>query len=618
MESAGNSARGVAWDLADLYASPADPALSGDLEEARRRAEAFARRYRGTIDVPGGPPPDHLAAAVAEYEAIAELAAKPGAYAQLLHAADSRPPGHGALVALTQERGSAVRTLLLFFELEWLALPDAAAQPAAASEACRRHRHFLETLRRYKPHTLSEPEERVLEEKANTSTRAFNRLFDDLLGSLQFEIELDGGVRQLNESAALALLSDSRRPVRRAAASSLTAGLRTNHRVLTFIFNTLVNDHAIEDRLRGYTDPMQARHLANQIDAATVGALVDACEGASPMVASYYELKRAILGLDRLYDYDRYAPLFAADPLLSWSDCRDLVLDAYRDFSPRAADIASDFFARRWIDAEPRDGKRGGAFSASTVPAVHPYVMVNYTGRARDAMTVAHELGHAVHQSLARPQGYLQCDTPLTMAETASVFGEMLVFDRLRRMETDPRQRLALLCEKLEESFATVFRQITLTRFEEALHRARRGEGELSPERIGDLWMAANAAMYGDGVTLTDDYRWWWAYISHFVHAPFYCYAYGFGELLVLALYELYQQEGAAFVPRYLDMLAAGGSASPTELLRRMGIHVETPDVWQRGLGVLQRLLAEASALATDLGLCAARGGAAAGRPAAT
>jgi len=315
-------------------------------------------------------------------------------------------------------------------------------------------------------------------------------------------------------------------------------------------------------------------------------------------VQRYYRLKSRLLGISDLADYDRYAPVVADESTVSWPHCREIVLAAYGEFAPRMADIADEFFERRWIDAEARHGKRGGAFSASTVPSVHPYVLVNYTGRMHDVMTVAHELGHGVHQYLSRPQGYLQADTPLTMAETASVFGEMLVFEHLLRGVSDPRTRLGMLCNKIEDTIATVFRQATLTRFEQQIHAARRAEGELSRERICSIWQTTNAALYGDAVTLTDNYRWWWAYIPHFIHTPFYCYAYSFGELLVLALYEKYRREGRSFVPKYLDLLAAGGSDTPQNLLRRVEVDIDDPQFWNLGLEPLGKMVAEAEQLA--------------------
>ncbi|MFN8644785.1 MAG: M3 family oligoendopeptidase [Candidatus Binatia bacterium] len=592
---------GVTWDLSDLYEGPNDAALERDLDGALERARAFAARYRGTIDVPDGPAPEWVAAALAELESIVEQADRPAVYAGLLHAANARPPVHGALLARTQERGSAIRNQLVFFDLEWLALDQVRAAPVIAAPACARWRHYLEAQRRYRPHTLSEREETLLEETANTGRRAFHRLFDETLSAMTFTVELDGAPRELNESGVLALLHDGRREVRRRAARALSDGLRRQAPLLTFIFNTVAQDHALIDRLRGYPTPMAARHLDNEIDAATVDALIDACEASADLVSAYYRLKRRVLGLEVLYDWDRYAPAELDAAVVPWPDARDLVLDAYGDFSPRLREVAARFFTGGWIDAAVRDGKRGGAFSASAVPSVHPYVLLNYLGQPRDVMTLAHELGHGVHQYLSRERGYLQADTALTMAETASVFGELLVFEALRRREQSPRARLALLCSFIDDTFATVFRQIALTRFEQELHAARRRSGELSSQQLGEIWLAVNASLYGDAVTLTDDYRWWWAYIPHFIHSPFYCYAYSFGQLLVLALYELYVEQGAAFVPRYLALLAAGGSEAPAVLLQRLGVDVQQPQFWQRGLRVIRRLVEEARELADDV-----------------
>jgi oligoendopeptidase F len=596
-----NLAAGVTWDLSDLYAGPDDPRLVRDLEAALQAARRFGETYRGRINAPTGLSPTVLAEAVTAMEAILEQAGKACAYAELLHAADVTPPAHGALVALTQEQASAVRREILFFELEWLAVDEAVAQRLLADPACAARRHFLSSLRRYRPHVLSEPEEKILEETANTGSRAFSRLFDEVLSSMEFEVDVEETRQRLNESGVLTLLYDNRREVRRTAAEALTRGLQDNQLLLGFIFNTLVQDHAIDDRLRTYQDPMAARHLANEISGDTVAALMEACEASHDVVRRYYRLKRRLLRLDELADYDRYAPLAVDKTVVAWPRCREMVLAAYDAFSPRLAEIATAFFDQRWIDAEVRSGKRGGAFSASTVPSAHPYVLVNYAGRPNDVTTVAHELGHGVHQYLARPRGYIEADTPLVMAETASVFGEMLVFEHLLREVADPEARLGLVCTKIEDAIATVFRQVALTRFEEKLHRARRGCGELPREDICTLWMEANAALYGDSVALTQGYRWWWAYIPHFVHSPFYCYAYGFGELLVLALYETYRREGAPFVAKYLDLLAAGGSDTPANLLRKFDIDVTDPGFWNLGLDPLRQMVAEAERLAGEL-----------------
>jgi len=589
-------ADGVAWDLTDLYEDARDPRIAGDLARALEQAREFATRYRGRIQAPDLDATT-LVAAVQTFESILETIGKACVYASLRHAADSAPAEHGALLAMTQEKASEIRQHLLFFDLEWMAVPDEVALPLIADPSCARYRHYLSSSRRYRPHMLSEAEERILEEKSNTGGRAFSRLFDEVTSAMRFQIEIDGTTTEMNESGVLALLHDERRAVRKNAAETLTRGLRSNELVIGYIFNTLTHDHASDDRLRSYPNPMQSRHLANEINAETVAALMSATESHHGAVHRYYRLKRDLLGFDEIYDYDRYAPIAKHEELVPWSECRRTVLDAYAAFSPQMAEIAELFFTKNWIDAEMRPAKRGGAFSSSTIPSAHPYVLVNYTGQTHDVMTVAHELGHGVHQYLSRRHGYLQADTPLTTAETASIFGEMLVFDALLQKVDTPQQRLALLCHRIEDTIGTVFRQIAMTRFEEQLHAARRQEGELARERICDLWESANRNLYGDSVTLTPDYRWWWTYIPHFIHTPFYCYAYGFGDLLVMALYEMFRREGRPFVDRYLALLEAGGSDTPANLLQRVGVNVEDPGFWELGLAPFTKMVDEAAAL---------------------
>ena len=588
----------VRWNLAHLYPDPAEDVIDRDLDDSLRRAEAFAARYRGRIALL---PAKELAEALDEYESLQEPVGRAGSYASLRFAADTSVPSHGALPQHVRERGTAVRNALVFFELEWVAVDDEQCGPLLADPALAGRRHLLDSMRRYRPHVLSEPEEQLLEETANTGERAWSRLFDEILAAARFELELAGETKSLSEEEILSLLYDPDREKRRRAAASLTAGLREHARVLSFIFNTLVQNKATEDRLRRYDAPIDARNLGNEIDSGSVKALMEACERGHDMVHRYYRLKGRLLGIEQLEDYDRYAPIGAAPGVRTFDEARRVVLDAYGDFSPEMAAIARRFFDEGWIDAELRDGKRGGAFSASTVPSAHPYVLLNYTGNLRDVMTVAHELGHGVHQYLAREQGLFEQDTPLTTAETASVFGEMLVFRRLLAEESDPKVRLALLCGKIEDAFATVFRQVVMTRFEEKLHTARRSEGELPIDRISELWLEANAPMHGDAVRLTDDYAWWWLYIPHFIHSPFYCYAYAFGELLVLALIRRYDEEGTDFVPRYLDLLKAGGSDTPPALLDRVGLDITDPAFWSGGLELLREMVDEAERLAAEL-----------------
>ena len=590
-----NLAAGVRWDLSHLFASPKDAKIEADLETAQGDADAFAQRYRGKLaEIDAA----QLADAIDTLEKINERAARPAVYSQLLFAADTSAPAHGALMQRVQEKITQIRNTLLFFELEWVGLDDRRADSLLSASELEPRRHFLTSMRRYQQHVLSEPEERILEETANTGRRAFSRLFDELMAAQRFALEKDGKIQDLGEEELLSLLYAPDRDTRRAAAASLTAGLKQASRPLAFIFNTLVQDKSVDDRLRRYAAPMTSRNLANEISDKSVDSLLDACVERYPLVARYYRLKARLLGIEQLEDYDRYAPIGGAEGERSFDEAREIVLGAYGDFAPQLAEIAARFFDEDWIDAELREGKRGGAFCTSTVPDLHPYVLLNYTGNLRDVMTVAHELGHGIHQSLAARQGLFEQDTPLTTAETASVFGEMLVFRRLMREESDPKVRLGLLCGKLEDAFATVFRQVAMTRFEQSLHQTRREEGELAIERVNQLWMASQQPMFGDSVHLSDDYAWWWLYIPHFVHSPFYCYAYAFGELLVLALLRRYDEEGEGFVARYLELLAAGGSDTPENLLARMDLDIADPRFWDGGLTLLEEMVAEAEALA--------------------
>ena len=585
------SAADIHWDLSALYQGPDDPALVSDRELSLAEARRFAADYRERLS---GLRAAELAEAVRRLETIMARATRPLIFAHLRFAADTATPANGALLQAAQEHMTAVREHLLFFELEWTALPEAEAARLLADPSLAHHRHFLTVQRTQRPHLLSEPEERVLNVKDNTGRTAFQRLFDEVVSGLRCPV----GDRELSLQEALALLYDGNREQRRAAADGVTAALRAQQRVLGFIFNTLVLDHADNDRLRHRDHPMLARNLDNEIDQASVDALLDACDRRMGLVSRYYDLKRRLLGYETLYDYDRYAPIGTALPACPFDEARRIVLDAYNAFSPEMAQVAEKFFAGRWIDAALRPGKTGGAFSAGTVPEVHPYILLNYTDTLRDVMTLAHELGHGVHQYLAREQGLFQFRTPLTTAETASVFGEMLVFHRLMAAQDDPSVKLALLCSKLEDIFATSFRQAVLTRFEQKLHEARRTGGEQDAAAIGSLWREANAPMFGDAVAMSDGYTWWWAYISHFVHTPFYCYAYCFGELLVLALYRQYEEQGGAFASGYLALLKAGGAVAPPELLGRMGLDITSPDFWDKGLDLLEDMLGQAEALA--------------------
>ncbi len=595
-----SSAVDVAWDLDDLYSGVDDPQIDADLNQVLERAKSFADKYRDKIAVEGGPSADFLREAVTELETLLESLGKTSSYAGLLHAANSEDVRHGALLAKVQEKSIEINQHLIFFDLEWVKVDDESADKLINDSELARYRHYLQKERKRKPHYLSEPEEKILNQRAITGRSAFVRLFDETVSSMRFPFEGDEGTEMLSQQKILSKLYEPNRSVRQRAAEGMTKGLQENARLLTYITNTLLIDHKISCEIRHYEDPAAPRHLDNEIEASVVDALITAAERYHPTVQRYYRLKGKLLGIEQLYDYDRYAPLFDDLPQCDWNTARSIVKESYESFSPQAGDIVREFFNKNWIDAELRQGKRGGAFSHGCIPSVHPYILMNYTDKLRDVMTLAHELGHGVHQYLSRPVGYLQASTPLTTAEMASVFGEMLTFRRLQEIYTEPRHRLAMLCSKIEDGFATVFRQILFTRFEQRVHKARAEQGELTTEQINELWMNANSPMHGNVVQLTNGYAWWWEYIPHFIHVPFYCYAYAFGELLVLALYQKYKQEGEAFVPKYLELLARGGSEAPDVLLSRLDVDVNDPGFWELGLKLLDDMVSEAETLAGD------------------
>ena len=589
-------AEGVRWDLGDLYKGISDARVEKDFKKISARADKFEKEYRGKIKSPSLTA-GKLAEAVGELERLSEGIGKILSFAYLLFAADTRDPKTGAFRSSMQQKVTELQKKLIFFYVEWVSVSKKRAEKLMNHPELSGYRHFLEQERQYKGHTLSEAEEKILQEKSNTGQKAFSRLFDEVVNNIEFRVRLSGKTEKLNQSRTLSLLYDPDRKKRKAAWGGLTRGLTGNSHVLTYIFNTLVADHSINDRLRSYEDPMSARHLSNEISHGAVETLLESCERNFEFVRRYYTLKRELLGYRRFYDYDRYAPLGSEREQVPWEKAKEIVLSSFGEFSPEMEKTASLFFEKNWIDAELRDGKRGGAFSHGTVPGAHPYVFMNYTGKPRDVMVLAHELGHGVHQYLSRRQGYFQAHTPLTTAETASVFAEMLVFHRLKEEETEKEGRLVLVAEKLEDIMATVFRQAVLTRFEQSLHRERREEGELATARINELWIEANRDMFGDSVSLTENYAHWWLYIPHFIHSPFYCYAYSFGELLTLALYGMFLERGRSFVPDYMGLLRSGGSASPSELLLGVGVDINDPDFWQAGLDVIGAMVDEVEEL---------------------
>ncbi len=593
------SASDVAWDLEPLVDGRGEAGVDELLEDAGRRADALAE-YRGRVgdlDAAG------TATLLHELAAITEMIGRAGSYAGLRFAVDTSDPARGALLAKVEELATAISNELIFVELEWAAASDehvAAILDDPALDFCR---HHLRSVRRYRSHLRSEPEERILADKAVTGASAWSRLFSEQTAELT--VELDDGPASLEEG--LSRLQAPDRDVRRAAAEAVTVALGPGVRTRAFIFNTLLADKASDDRIRDYPDWLASRNLDNEASDESVQALVDAVVHRYDIPQRWYALKARLLGVARIADYDRMASIAAEDETIGWSGAQGLVLDAYGSFSSELADVVRRFFAEPWIDAPLRPGKRPGAFCAYTVPSLHPYVLLNWTGRRRDALTLAHELGHALHAYLARGQGIFHQSTPLTLAETASVFGETVTFGRLLAETTDPDARLALLAESLEGQIATVFRQIAMNRFEDRVHTARRQEGELSVDRFGDCWIDTQAAMLGDAVELTDGYRMWWSYIPHFIGTPGYVYAYAYGQLLALSVYREYERQGAAFVPAYLELLSRGGSDTPEALGRIVGVDLADPGFWDGGLAIIDEQLAAAEAAAEAAGRLPAR-----------
>lgn len=600
-ESKSSSADGIKWDLSDFYEDHEDPQINEDIERSLKKADEFAEKYRGKVES-GEITPDEFEDAMEMYEEILETIHKVSSFAMLYYSLDTQDPDRGALLQKAQKKVSEVNNKLVFFELEWQNLDEEKAEEYMKAEPLDHYKNYLRHWRRYEPYMLSEEEEQIIESMQNTAKDAFVRLFDQTIGEIKVTFEVDGEEEEMVLDQALSNLYDPDRDKRKSAADGVTDALKDKNKLLTFIFNNIVQNHATIGEFRDYPDPMTPRNLDNRVDRETVDALMEAVDNNMDIVQGYYKLKKKITGFETLYDYDRYDPLPGTIPETDFEESKEKVLDAYEKFSPEMREIAEKFFDNDWIDARVKQGKRGGAFSASTVPSVHPYVMLNFTDKTSDTMTMAHELGHGIHQYLARDQGVLQQSTPLTTAEMASVFGEMLLFDKLMNEVDDPENKLALLSEKLQSDFATVFRQVIMTRFEQKLHKAYDEQGELKPEQIDELWMEANQKEFGDVLELRDEYGCWWSYVLHFVHYPFYCYAYAFGELLVLALYDMYKKEGEDFVPKYKELLKAGGSDDPKNLLQRIGVDVTDPDFWQRGLSVLREHLEMAEDLAEESG----------------
>ncbi len=580
------------WNLNDLYSGLDDPAIKRDLDRIDADCIAFEEAYKGKLEALAREPQGGagLGEAVRRYEAIDDLMGRIGSYAGLVHAGNTVDPARTKFYGDVQERMTSASTHLLFFTLELNRIDDAILEAAAADPALGHYRPWLEDVRRYKPYQLEDRVEQLFHEKSVTGYSAWNRQFDATIANLRFTVS----GKKLAIEPTLTLLQDRSAAKRKAAAQALAATFQDNVQQFALITNTLAKDKEISDRWRGFADIADERHLSNRVEREVVDALVAAVRAAYPQLSHrYYALKAKWFGKKRLPYWDRNAPLPQVPTrAVSWTEARNTVLTAYGAFSPKMAAIAERFFAERWIDAPVRPGKAPGAFAHPTTPSAHPYVLLNYQGKPRDVMTLAHELGHGVHQVLAAPNGALMAPTPLTLAETASVFGEMLTFRKLLAATRDNKERKAMLAAKVEDMINTVVRQIAFYTFERAVHTERRS-GELTAARIGELWLDVQRESLGPAIELKPGYETFWAYIPHFVHSPFYVYAYAFGDCLVNSLYAVYEHAADGFAERYLAMLSAGGTRHHSELLAPFGLDARDPAFWQGGLGVIERMIAE-------------------------
>ena len=579
------------WDLADLYPATDSAELETDLNRAATESRAFSDRYKGRLSGLAG---DALGAAIAEYEAIDEIMGRVMSYAQLVYAGNVSDPEIGRFYQSMQERVNDISADVLFFSLELNEIDDKTVAKQLKSPEADRYRPWLDDVRSFRPHQLSEEMERLLHDKRVAGRAAWNRLFDETMADMRFDH--DG--RKLTSEEVMNMLSNLDEAVRKAAAATLGEELGRHARTFSLITNTLAKDKEIEDRWRNFPRPESSRNLANQVEDEVVDALNAAVTGSyADLSHRYYAMKANWFGKDQLDHWDRNAPLPDADnSIIPWDRATETVLTAYRDFSPDLADIGQRFFDNAWIDAPVREGKSSGAFAHPTVPSAHPYLLLNYQGKTRDVMTLAHELGHGCHQVLAAPQGNLMADTPLTLAETASVFGEMLTFRKMLKAQDDPTLRKVMLAGKVEDMLNTVVRQIAFFNFELRVHTARR-DGELTAEDICDIWMEVQTESLGPAIRFDDNYRWYWTYIPHFIHSPFYVYAYAFGDCLVNSLYAVYEQAADGFADKYLDMLRAGGTLRHQELLAPFGLDASDAAFWQKGLDVVRGMIDELEAI---------------------
>ncbi len=582
--------QGPQWDLGDLYSGVEDPSIQEDLQKAVADSKAFQAAFKEKIisDLEAS----SFLQALQKYEAIQEEALKPFLYASLLFSEDSQNEAYKSLLQWSKEQWTESENHLLFFRLALIELPEERLQALLKFPSLKSYVHALKFLRRFRPFTRGEEEEEILNRKNLTGRSAFRTLFDEFTGSFTFHLAVEGEEKELTGSEVLALLNSPDRELREKSFRAFLAHHAANELVLTAIFNALLLDHQVEDNLRGYPNPMQQTHLENEILPEVVDRMMEVTETHYPLAQEYFQVKACLLGLPKLKNTDLYAPLPGARKKVTFGDSQEILLRSFQGFHPLFGEISEKFFTNRWIDAQVRKGKYGGAFCAGMTPSLHPVILMNFTGLLRDALTLAHEMGHAVHFYLARSQSLLNFDPPLVLAETASVFGEMIMTQVLLQEEKDLAVRQALLCTQIEDMIATVFRQNVLTRFEQQVYRLRQ-DHLLSSREMGDLWWEVNGQFFGDSVEMIPEYRWGWSYISHFIHSRFYCYSYTFGELVVLALFERYLEEGPSFLPQLIRILQAGRSESPDILLGSVGFNIHSKEFWEKGFLVIRRLLDE-------------------------
>jgi oligoendopeptidase F len=575
------------WNLDDLYDGPQSAMLAADLKKSESHAKAFAETYQGKLASLDGA---SLAASLKYYEDLSDLVGRVASYAQLYYVGDTTDSNRAKFYGDINSKLTELSTLLLFYELEFNQLDDAALATAMKVEALAHYKPWIDNLRMEKPYQLEAKLEQLFLEKSQTGAGAFNRLFDETMAGLAFEVNGE----KLTLEPTLNLMQSPDEAVRKAGAEALAKTFGANVKLFTLITNTLAKDKSISDQWRGFKDIADARHLSNRVDPEVVAALVEAVRAAYPKLSHrYYRMKAKWMGKAKLMHWDRNAPLPQEDTReIGWDEARETVLSAYGEFAPEMAAVAKDFFDKKWIDAPARPGKSPGAFAHPTVPSAHPYVLLNYLGKPRDVMTLAHELGHGVHQVLAARQGALMANTPLTLAETASVFGEMLTFQRLLKAATEPAKRKIMLASKVEDMINTVVRQIAFYTFERKVHAARK-EGEMTPDQINAIWMSVQAESLGDAIEFGPGYEVFWTYIPHFIHSPFYVYAYAFGDCLVNSLYARYQESADGFQDQYFEMLKAGGTKHHSELLKPFGLDATDPAFWQKGLSVIEGMIDE-------------------------